>query len=303
MLLKYLDEEHAVCLYVDALDEIERFADSNIKSSYISVCFASRHYPSYLFESTYEVTVEKQNASDIKLFIEASLGIQKLRQAVSDPEKIVEAILKRANNRFQWSTIVVKRALTMIKQGYNTTALLKMIGNTPQELKALYGYLLGQIDPNYEVECLRFPQAIHDFSKLDWFRGYNLQLRLQLLREPSLGLYEMHEKGIMHRDITIGNILVLSYDPPQAVINDFGKAIHKPDNNDTCIGPIASLAPEVWTAKEGEPYNNAIDVWAYGHAVAKVLKCGGNYTQKDHSEGITKETHAYILKKLGSHAR
>ena len=147
-----------------------------------------------------------------------------------------------------------------------------------------------------------FPQAIHDFSKLDWFR-YNLQLRLQLLREPLLGLYKMHEKGIMHRDITIGNMLILSYDPPQAVISDFGKAIHKPVSNDTCIGPIVSLAPEVWTAKEDKPYNNAIDVWAYGHAVARVLKCGGKYTQKDHSDGITKETHSYILKNLDSHAQ
>ena len=110
----------------------------------------------------------------------------------------------------------------------------------------------------------------------------------------------MHGKGMIHRDITVRNMLILSYDPPQAAITDFGKAIQNPYSNQTGIGPGNSLAPEVW-AKDGKSYDNVIDVWAYGIAVAWILGCRAQYTGNDHT--ITKEIHVSILEKLDDRAR
>lgn len=145
-----------------------------------------------------------------------------------------------------------------------------------------------------------FPQAIHDFSRLDWFREHSLEVRLQLLLQPLQGIHEMHEKGIMHRDITVGNMLILSYDSPRAVISDFGKAIHAQNSHETCIGPISTLAPEVWSATTYNPYDKAVDIWAYGYAIAQILRCVNVY--KSNNNIISKEKHADILGNLDLHA-
>ncbi|CAF9918132.1 MAG: hypothetical protein GOMPHAMPRED_001431 [Gomphillus americanus] len=146
-----------------------------------------------------------------------------------------------------------------------------------------------------------FPQAIHDFSKLNWFGEHTLETRLQLLQQPLLGLCGMHEKGIMHRDVTIGNMLILSYHPPQAVVSDFGKAIHAQKSRETTIGPIPTLAPEVWSTATDGPYGNSIDVWAYGYAVARILRCADTHRHMGNNR-ITKKEQADIQKQLDHHA-
>ena len=81
------------------------------------------------------------------------------------------------------------------------------------------------------------------------------------------GLKTLHQRGIMHRDITRRNMLVLSLVPVNAAICDYGKAIAAPQSTDTYIGPVHTLAPEVWD----KSYTNKVDVWAWAYAVAEVL--------------------------------
>ncbi len=74
----------------------------------------------------------------------------------------------------------------------------------------------------------------------------------------------MHEMRVMHRDIRPQNMLLLSENPPRAAICDYGKAIEAEVSRDTRIGPIHTLAPEVWTAAESG-YTRSIDVWAFNY--------------------------------------
>ena len=62
----------------------------------------------------------------------------------------------------------------------------------------------------------------------------------------------------MHRDISTKNILIKSYEPPIAVLCDYGKAIHAKSSKDSRIGPIPTLAPEVDGSKN---YDGKIDIW------------------------------------------
>ncbi len=62
-------------------------------------------------------------------------------------------------------------------------------------------------------------------------------------------------------------MLVLALDPADAALCDYGKAIVAQQSADTYIGPIHTLAPEVW----GKSYTNMVDVWAWAYAVAEVL--------------------------------
>src|SRR4051812_18940089 len=81
-----------------------------------------------------------------------------------------------------------------------------------------------------------------------------------------------HARGIVHRDIKPGNVLVLVGDGDRVKLTDFGIALAAADNRLTrsgVVGTQAYLAPECFDAGEVGP---AADLWALGaplfHAVA-----------------------------------
>lgn len=130
-------------------------------------------------------------------------------------------------------------------------------------------------------------------------KGTSRNDRLQLLEQPLQGLSTLHEMGIMHRDITRQNILRLSLRPPHAAICDYGKAIEVEHSKETRIGPIHTLAPEVWIVEVRGPYTRGIDVWAYGYTIAEIL----GYSGWAGDQPITPERHEAILAMLQSHVR
>lgn len=71
----------------------------------------------------------------------------------------------------------------------------------------------------------------------------------------------------MHRDISCGNLLVLSRVPAQAVLHDFGKAIKAPQDHRTNLGPMFTLAPEVDGMTR---YNNKIDIWSLAFSFCQI---------------------------------
>ena len=100
-----------------------------------------------------------------------------------------------------------------------------------------------------------------------------------LFHKTLVGLNELHHRGFMHRDVTQKNLLILSAEKPDAVVFDYGKAIYATDSDDTFIGPITTLAPEVYARKT---YTNKIDVWAWAYAMSEVLgyKCANGLQNK-----------------------
>ena len=72
----------------------------------------------------------------------------------------------------------------------------------------------------------------------------------------------------MHRDVSGKNCLVMSLNPPQAMLCDYGKSTHKSTDTVSTIGPIPTLAPEVYGSK---PYNSKIDIWALGWLCGWIL--------------------------------
>ena len=135
------------------------------------------------------------------------------------------------------------------------------------------------------------PSAISDFITNIWRdKSISRETKLQFLKEPLEGLKTLHAKGIMHRDIRLKNMLIMSVDPPHAVLCDFGKAIEAKTDTSTSIGTAYTLAPEVWTADRKNPYTAKIDTWAYGYVIAEVL----GYKQLENTE-ITRNDLKLIL--------
>ena len=142
------------------------------------------------------------------------------------------------------------------------------------------------------------PYAFSSFSRNTWTNAnYPQTCKLLLLRDSLQGLKFLHASGFMHRDIRPQNMLILSYEPPQASVCDYGKVVEAVHSTDTCIGPIHSLAPEVWTANKDSPYDAKIDMWAFDYAIAELL---GYSLSLQHPHGIdrkiTHDRHTAILK-------
>ncbi|MCJ1474815.1 hypothetical protein MMC13_003475 [Lambiella insularis] len=132
----------------------------------------------------------------------------------------------------------------------------------------------GRPEPcsNMEKFYIYMPYAKSDFSNGFWTDPELPQTtKLCWLKQPLEGLRELHTMGIMHRDIRPKNTLVLSLVPARAALCDYGKAVKAESSTDTKIGPIYTLAPEVWTATTMKPYTANIDAWAYGYAIAEIL--------------------------------
>ena len=151
--------------------------------------------------------------------------------------------------------------------------------------------------------------AQSDFS-IDFWKssGISRETKLQWLREPLEGIRTLHTMGIIHRDIRRQNTLILSEKPARASICDYGKAIQAKTCTATTIGPICTLAPEVWTVSTAGPYTNLIDEWAYGYAIAEILGYStSKYPSADGDRGknppITLSRHASILGMLRAHCK
>ncbi|KAL8826304.1 MAG: hypothetical protein Q9170_007453 [Blastenia crenularia] len=116
------------------------------------------------------------------------------------------------------------------------------------------------------IVFISFPLARCDFSGVNW-RTCPAPVMVKLFEDVLWGLVTIHGVIFMHRDITTKNLFVMSFDPPSAVIGDFGKAVESLTHRDTQIGPGISLAPKV----NGNEYDKKIDIWSLGYAFLLVV--------------------------------
>jgi serine/threonine protein kinase len=73
----------------------------------------------------------------------------------------------------------------------------------------------------------------------------------------------LHGRRIVHRDIKLENIFLMSEDGSDAVLGDFGYAIEIPEGGHAeqrCGSPLYA-APEIW---ERRPYSEKVDIWSLG---------------------------------------
>ena len=105
-----------------------------------------------------------------------------------------------------------------------------------------------------------------------------LALARGLVHDLASGLAALHARGVIHRDLKAGNVIVVERDGrPRAVITDFGLA-RTMDGSDA---PLAVTAPGTGIAGtpsymapeqlRGEPLSAAADLWALGVVVHELL--------------------------------
>jgi len=80
------------------------------------------------------------------------------------------------------------------------------------------------------------------------------------LAEIVEGLYVMHSRGFMHRDLKLENIFIKD---GKCKIGDFGFATSKPISDQYCGTPYY-MAPEMFEVGDGRGYDKQVDIWALG---------------------------------------
>lgn len=139
-------------------------------------------------------------------------------------------------------------------------------------------YIIQSLCSNNSLKDLQLNRELIYISECRYF-----------VNQILLGAEYMQEKGIIHRDIKLSNILL--DDKMQIKIGDFGLAVHVDDprlkNKSTC-GTTNYLAPEVINRKG---FSYLSDVWAIG-VVTYALRFGC----KPFEEDDLYQTHQRIVK-------
>ncbi|KAL8909710.1 MAG: hypothetical protein Q9207_000019 [Kuettlingeria erythrocarpa] len=148
------------------------------------------------------------------------------------------------------------------------------------------------------------PLGLCDFSQCNWSK-ISVKQVLELYRGPLQGLAALHRAGFMHRDIHRRNLLIMSFEPPRAVVHDFGISIQADSHPYRHLGPIATRAPEVDGSK---CYTKAIDIWSLAFACCySILFQEQDETVKketfNHTKSINMQWHTSMKNHLSSYAK
>ena len=127
-----------------------------------------------------------------------------------------------------------------------------------------HGLPVGLCNHRPHIIYLASPLGLFDFADRQQWQAIGWQKQLSLLRQTLEGIQTLHEKKCLHRDIQVRNLLVMSHEPPVAVLHDFGKVVFSPYARDSAIGPIPTVAPEV---NNDNVYTYSIDIWSWAYAV------------------------------------
>ncbi len=118
----------------------------------------------------------------------------------------------------------------------------------------------GTGHPFFTMEYLPDAQPITNYAN-----GKSFDERLRLLTEMLQAIVYLHRRGIIHRDIKPGNILVNAAGSVKVL--DFGLAVERDivsasdDDSGEVAGTIAYMAPEIL---QGQPVGVASDLFAVG---------------------------------------
>ncbi len=101
-------------------------------------------------------------------------------------------------------------------------------------------------------------------------RPHDINDSIELAMQIADGLQEAHEKGIVHRDIKSGNIIITN--KGQAKITDFGLAklldMTRITRSETVMGTVPYMSPE---QASGDDVDHRTDIWSLGVVIFEML--------------------------------
>ncbi|KAF5586011.1 Het-eN [Fusarium subglutinans] len=188
-------ETHPIILLVDALDECgqknaEQLAEefnsilhwpSSKHLKYLRICFTCRHYPVVNIESALEISIDRENARDIFLFVESKLRLFQEQTG----SRISEFISQHAEGVFLWASLVVGKVLSLDRDRLGTAMIESEVRQVPQSLEKFYSEIIGQIDEKSIdlIDCICFAARPLTLVELHWAMALAQNQDLHSLQE------------------------------------------------------------------------------------------------------------------------
>ena len=153
--------------------------------------------------------------------------------------------------------------------------------------------------------CVYVPLAVGTLTVI--VNGYETDFESQakLLVDYLSGLSFLHEKVIMHRDISMNNLAVASFSNPRGIILDLDAATFDEFSGDHRKGTVLFLAPEIIELKRNPnapEYGRSVDCFALGICMFS-LSAGQEFRWKFFStngqaEFVTLQGHEEFTKRM-----
>ncbi|GBB83197.1 hypothetical protein RclHR1_00100001 [Rhizophagus clarus] len=143
--------------------------------------------------------------------------------------------------------------------------------NKYNKIMQIYG-ISQNPDTNNYIMILQYAECGNFNNWMDYYRNFSFCAKFFILHNISVGLREIHQKQLVHRDFHIGNILINSDDdfgsvyynsiPISTYISDMGLCGEVNNTDKTNIyGVMPYVAPEVLRKR---PYTKAADIYSFG---------------------------------------
>jgi len=102
--------------------------------------------------------------------------------------------------------------------------------------------------------------------------------KIQNIYQIIMGLYEIHEKKLIHKDLHLGNILKKA---KKLMITDLGlcRPVSIETTNKNSYGVLSYVAPEIL---RGQPYSQASDIYSLGILMYEIISEQIPYQDKSH---------------------
>ena len=172
--------------------------------------------------------------------------------------------------------------------------VLKTLHDVPHTVK-FYGFIENGSKKSMVYSYHKSsPNAYTERMTMDNFKWW--------LRTTLETLAEIHERGVIHKDLKLSNIMV-DFDNRDLTIIDFGLSDFYRENFSSSprVGCVQIKAPEL--AINMSNYGCAIDVWSLGLSCLDIMiKLRGNWDARDEDELIYNFVNAYGSKEWNKFA-
>lgn len=195
--------------------------------------------------------------------IEALLGeggmgmVYRAHDLKNDQIVAIKIMLSNLVNKPQFRSRFMQEAEAIVQ--FNSPAIVKVLATGVHEEA-----------PYIVMEYIEGGSLTNYMRQLDWSGSRPpVDMVMTIAAQIAEGLTYAHQRGLIHRDIKPGNILLKMregvYQPRQAVITDFGLAVQRKDGDemDTApfMGSLAYMSPEQC---ENKPLDGRSDIYSLG---------------------------------------
>ncbi|KAK8123226.1 hypothetical protein PG984_011896 [Apiospora sp. TS-2023a] len=161
LLQKSLVARHAVCIFIDGLDEFDgdhwRLGNdlASWKSEYVKICVSARPYNGFQktlpLDPSRHFQLQKLNRGDMQEHTRSELlkderFCQLQNQDTSSTQKLVKTLAEQAEGVFLWTVLAIKFILQGLTSQYSADQLLEMLSNDiPKDLEAMFLQMFERI--------------------------------------------------------------------------------------------------------------------------------------------------------------